>query len=404
MENLHAMAAIKPILINKLFCTILFLNISVAFGQLTPDSYRFSKDIISQINKDTVSWKYQTGATELSFSGYYEDVLKVWDKNGVRKPKITEEDSLFFTTSNKVNAKDYIIKQSKNAQILIINEAHHIAKHRTFTRSVLKGLYENGYRYLGLEALFETAVNERKFPVLDTGYYTQEPEFGNLISEALKIGFTLFKYEASEGKNGKEREIEQAENIQKYIENNPNGKVVIHVGYAHAYENDYPAWGKAMAGRLKENMKIDPLTIDQTMFLERSEIENNHLFMRMNKTDGPIVLIDKNGKVFNGKNELIQTDIVIIHPQTSYINNRPDWFSKGKVRYTVPNSKTKNHQPLLVLAYRNNEFEQSGIPADIIEITDNNTPGELYLIKGRYTIVMKDENYNIIDKYSIKIK
>lgn len=404
MENLHAMAAIKPISINKLFCTILFLNISVAFGQLTPDSYRFSKDIISQINKDTVSWKYQTGATELSFSGYYEDVLKVWDKNGVRKPKITEEDSLFFTTSNKVNAKDYIIKQSKNAQILIINEAHHIAKHRTFTRSVLKGLYENGYRYLGLEALFETAVNERKFPVLDTGYYTQEPEFGNLISEALKIGFTLFSYEASEGKNGKEREIEQAENIQKYIENNPNGKVVIHVGYAHAYENDYPAWGKAMAGRLKENMKIDPLTIDQTMFLERSEIENNHLFMRMNKTDGPIVLIDKNGKVFNGKNELIQTDIVIIHPQTSYINNRPDWFSKGKVRYTVPNSKTQNHQPLLVLAHRNNEFEQSGIPADIIEITDNNTPGELYLIKGRYTIVMKDENYNIIDKYSIKIK
>ncbi len=144
----------------------------------------------------------------------------------------------------------------------IINEAHHVPKHRAFTRSLLKELYANGYRYLGLEALFDAAVNETKFPVIETGYYTKEPEFGNLISEALATGFTLFSYEASQGKNGKEREIEQAENIQKFIENNPKAKVLIHCGYAHAYENDYPAWGKAMAGRLKQNMNIDPLTID----------------------------------------------------------------------------------------------------------------------------------------------
>ena len=69
---------------------------------------------------------------------------------------------------------------------------------------------------------------------------------------------------------GMRREIEQAENIQKFIERNLLGKVLIHCGYAHAYEYDYPAWGKAMAGRLKDIMKIDPLTIDQTMYLIRS--------------------------------------------------------------------------------------------------------------------------------------
>src|SRR5690606_17379848 len=163
-------------------------TISSVFGQSNPEIYRFSKDILSQIDNDTVAWKYQIGATELSFSGYYREVLQIWDKNGVRKPKTTVEDSLYFIKSRQVNAKDYIIEQSKNAQIIIINEAHHIPKHRAFTKSLLKKLYDNGYRYLGLEALFDSTINERKYPVIETGYYTKEPEFGNLITEALKVG------------------------------------------------------------------------------------------------------------------------------------------------------------------------------------------------------------------------
>jgi hypothetical protein len=389
---------------NKLFTVFLLLYFSSVLGQSTPETYRFSKDILAQIDKDTVAWKHQLGATELSFSGYYREVLQEWDKNGVRKPKFTAEDSLFYARSRKVNAKDYILEQSKNAEILIINEAHHISKHRTFTKSLLKELFANGYRYLGLEALFYSAINERKYPILETGYYTKEPEFGNLLTEALEIGFILFSYEASEGKNGKEREIEQAENIQKFIESNPKGKVLIHCGYAHAYENDYPSWGKAMAGRLKENMNIDPLTIDQTMFLERSDAAYNPLFMQLNKTKEPILLLDENGKVFNGFNENNQTDIVIIHPPTEYINNRPDWLLEGKKAYTIPPAKIEKHLPLLVLAYRNNEYENDGIPADIIEITDNKNPLQLYLSKGFYTILLKDENYRIIDKYTLEIQ
>lgn len=386
---------------NKYITIILCLYATVLFGQ---SHYRFSLDILSQIDDDTVAWKYQTGATELSFNGYYREALQVWDKNGVRKPKTTLEDSLYFMSSKKISAKNYIIEQSKNFQIVIINEAHHIPGHRSFTKSLLHGLYDNGYRYLGLEALFDSKINERKFPVMESGYYTKEPEFGNLISEALKVGFTLFSYEASPGKNGKEREIEQAENIQKFIESVPDAKVLIHCGYAHAYENEYPAWGKAMAGRLKDNMITDPLTIDQTMFLERSVAEDNHLFSRLNNSKEPIVLIDETGQVFNGKSQIKQTDIVIVHPLTEYIGNRPDWFLKGKEKYTIPRSKVENYEPLLILAYRRNEYESNGIPADIIEIFDNKTLNELYLKKGLYSIVIKDKSYNMIDKYDIEIK
>lgn len=389
---------------NKTITILFSLNTLFIFGQSNSETYKFSKDILHQIDQDTVAWKYQTGATEMSFSGYYKELLQLWDKNGVRKPKKTAEDSLYFSNSKKVSAKEYIIQQSKNTQIVIINEAHHIANHRTFTKSLLKDLYDNGYRYLGLEALFDWTINEKQMPTIQNGYYTKEPEFGNLISEALKIGFTLFKYEASEGKNGKEREIEQAQNIQNFIESVPAGKVLIHCGYAHAFENDYPAWGKAMAGRLKENMNIDPLTIDQTMFLERSNEENNHLFIQLNNTKEPIVLIDENGNVFNGKSAVKQTDMVIIHPKTEYTNNRPNWLMSGKEKYTIPSSKIKINEPLLVLAYRINEFEKDGIPVDIIEIIDHTSAKELYLAKGSYTIVMKNKEYTIVDKYTIEVK
>ena len=273
----------------------LSLNSSILFGQSTQEAYRFSKDILSQIEKDSVAWRFQTGATELSFSGHIHETLEVWDKNGVRKPKLSADDSSFLTHSSIIIAKDYIIEQSIQSEIVIINEAHHLPYHRTFTRSLLADLFENGYRYLGLEALFDSTINERKFATLSSGYYTKEPEFGNLIHEALTLGFTLFSYEASVGKNGKEREIEQADNIQQFISNNPNGKVLTHCGYAHAYEHEYPSWGKAMAGRLKDNMKIDPFTIEQTVFLEKSNPENNHRFIQQNNLSVPFLLLHENG-------------------------------------------------------------------------------------------------------------
>jgi uncharacterized iron-regulated protein len=71
-------------------------------------------------------------------------------KDGMDGHYITGADSLFFNTFKAVNAKDYILERAKKEKIIIINEAHHNARHRSFTCSLLQGLYEDGYRYLGL--------------------------------------------------------------------------------------------------------------------------------------------------------------------------------------------------------------------------------------------------------------
>lgn len=51
----------------------------------------------------------------------------------------------------------------------------------------------------------DTLLNERGYPLLSSGYYTQEPQFGNLVREALRIGYELFPYETQVRGDGKER-------------------------------------------------------------------------------------------------------------------------------------------------------------------------------------------------------
>ena len=337
----------------------------------------------------------------------YRKVRETWDKNGVGIPQITEKDSLYFIDFYPVNAREYIIERSKNEQIIIINEAHTNSNHRTFTHSLLQGLYDNGYRYLGLEALFDTLINERKYPIIESGYYTKEPEFGNLIYTAIKIGFTLFGYEAMGNVNGKEREIAQARNIVNFIKQNPHGKVLIHCGHDHVIKGtpNNPTWEKAMAGRLKEYTQINPFTIDQTQFSEKSERKYNHPYIAMVNKEFPVVLLDEDGNVFNGKKGNDQVDVRIIHPETQYVNNRPNWLLAvgNRKEYHIENSKITQY-PLLVLAYRKSDFENNGVPADIIEVFENENIFSLILDKGTYEIIMKDKDYNIINRYEIRIE
>lgn len=393
---------------KQLFIIIFILLLSVKItAQIKKETYQFSKDIENKIDKDTLAWKYQIGATDYSISEYYLKALKTWDKNGSGIRKVSKEDSLYFNSFKKIDAKDYIINRSKNEKIIIINEAHHNARHRVFTASLLRGLYDNGYRFFGLEALSDTLINKRKFPVLESGYYTKEPQMANLIKEAIKIGFKLFEYEALDGSNGKQREIVQAKNITTLIKENPNSKFLIHCGWDHVIEGTpgNKSWEKAMAGRLKDYTNIDPFTIDQVDYSEKGDIKFINPYVTIVNSDKPIIMVNESGKTFNGSATNDQTDCKIIHPLTKYIDERPNWlFLNGERKaYTLPKSKIYEY-PVLVLAYRKKEFEHNGIPADVIEILTNESKANLVLQKGTYKIIVKDKNYKIINEFETKIK
>lgn len=375
------------------------------YAQQNPETYKFSAHIAKEIENDTVTWKYQTGAAQYSFIADYKNTLATWDKAvPARTYMATPADSLTLKNFSVVNARDYIIRRAADEHITIINEAHQNPRHRVFTRSLLEGLYKNGYRYLGLEAVSDTLMNKRKYAVETSGFYTKEPEFGNLIYEAMRIGFTVFGYEAVEGKNGKEREIEQARNIQRFMNAHTDGKYLIHCGFDHVYEKEVRNWEKAMAGRLKEYTGIDPFTIDQVKFSEKSLPQYSHYFTYATKEEKSFVLIGPDGKAFNGISEPKQTDISVIHPVTAYTNNRPQWLAEGQYPYLIKKNKIRKlHYPVQVLSYRIGEFENKGIPSDIIEMKSEHDLKPLYLQKGRYKIILRNSDYTTTDTFDVSI-
>nr|GFC58849.1 hypothetical protein [Tanacetum cinerariifolium] len=110
-------------------------------------------------------------------------------------------------------------EQQHRERIIIINEAHHVPRHRAFTAALLPGLAAQGYHYLAAEDLLEDdSLNwaTRRYPVQATGSLVGEPNMANLLRIAQKEGYQLRSYNYGFSREGdwqarqKAREIAQA--------------------------------------------------------------------------------------------------------------------------------------------------------------------------------------------------
>ncbi|MEP2281254.1 hypothetical protein [Maribacter sp.] len=369
--------------------------------------YKFSSQIESEVEKDTTSWKYQMSSQAYAMKGDYWNALKHWDlAMGTWEDELTEQqiDSIngLYKTENAV---DFIIEQAKLNQVVIINEAHHSSLHRVLTKSLLQDLYKIGYKNIGFETLgngeyTDSLLMQRKYPIQETGYYTKDPQFGDLIRTALQIGFHVFPYEQTNDSNGKPREIEQAKNIQNEIEKKPNEKFLIHCGFNHAFEGIHETWEKAMAARLTEYTGINPLTIDQIRFSEKSMPVFNHPILKAFEVNEPSVLIDKNGNPMKVEKKERWTDLAVVHPKTKLVYNRPNWlFRNGNKPVTLELNNLDISFPVMVLAYKKGEDIKTGVPTDILEVENKTDIIKLALKKGAYEIVVTN-----LDGNSRKIK
>ena len=118
-----------------------------------------------------------------------------------------------------------------------------------------------------------------------------------------------------------------------------------------------------------------------------------------------VIMVNAKGKTYNGEINDNRADCRIIHPVTLYKNERADWLTLEGRRKTfhIPTNSISEY-PVLVMAYRNNEFEQEGVPADIIEIINKEQKVDLVLDKGNYRIIIKNRDYKIIQDYKQQIK
>lgn len=398
---------VVPILLLFINCKSSYPYQEISFK----NPYKLNSEILEELENDTVGWKYQISAGEYAIKGNYKNALKQWDFAFPHPAAAITLDSIDSIVAKYkiVNALDYIVEKAKSHQIVILNEAHHNSSHRVFAERLILALSKIGYTNLGLEALtngekIDSLLNKRGYPIQNSGYYTQDPRFGNLIRTALKNGYTVFPYERTSKSNGKEREIEQAKNIIRLIDKKPNEKFIIYCGFDHVLEGNVKTWEKALAGRLHDLTGINPLTINQTKYSERSRpLLNNPLIKALNVKE-PSILIDNYGEPLNYVKEKSYTDIAVFHPVTKYFYGRPNWlFYSGKKDISIALNDLKISFPVMVLAYLENEVLNLAVPLDIIEVQSKNESAHLALSKGEYKILINNKSgKSLIFNFKVK--
>ncbi|MEO1438216.1 MAG: hypothetical protein AAFV80_21925 [Bacteroidota bacterium] len=372
------------------------------FAQDIPKFFRKTSAQIQEGLKDG-SISKSSAAYQYTFIGDYEAALEQyelhldWDLDS-----LTAKDSLDLLSYHPINAFNYLAERTREEEIVIISEAHQKPQHRVFTTQLLESLYANGFRYLGLECLsnnpvdsnlflLDTGLNERGFPWDSpiTGYYAQEPQMGQLIRKALDLGFELFAYERTH--KGTERDLQQAQNIKRFMDHLPEGgkgKIVIHCGWYHAIESNFPKRKNDhyMAYHLKRLTGIDPLTIYQDALSEK-RLSPPSPYYSLIEAEEMSVLLNLEGQAYQGPNGMNHFDLLIYHPPTRMVNGRPHWIAEHpELQPHELQLLPRTAFPLLAKAYNYGEDIKKATPIDVIEVANNDVPRVFYLPKGTYLI------------------
>ena len=316
----------------------------------------------------------QVLATYHSFSGQYEKAEMEFPLKEVQPKKL-----------KKLKRKSIEDIGRKN-QFVLFNEAHHVPRHRYLVGSLLKDYYNLGFRFLGLEALFNDSIVQRGYLNCSDGVYTRDPIMGNLIREAKRIGYQVFKYEGTS--TGQEREREQIKGIKENtLDVCPNAKAIILAGYSHINEGP-DTRHKWMGGLLHEELGINPYTINQTYlmpkFIERKE---------------------KSGVWYDQENERALLNDMLIKNVLTIENNCFSLRKHLKIELSIPSKIKIVNNETIILVYYKDEFEQGGSTAvpTFTKVIDYRKQIKLELCEGSYIIQIKDINGSILFSKSIDL-
>ncbi|PPK88462.1 hypothetical protein CLV84_1429 [Neolewinella xylanilytica] len=319
-----------------------------------------------------------------------------------------------------IPAEAVIAERARDANLLIITEAHTKPEHRVFTRCLLDDLYAEGYRHLGLENItplretsdsrpWDSLLHERGYPLMNyfSGIYPSEPEYGNLLRHAIDLGFRIFAYEHN-GSSDSERDLQQAEHIVAYQRAHPGEKIVCHGGWYHAIEDATEKrpgsdtyW---MAYHYRELTGDDPLTVYQDALNEKVATEQASspyyaaLRDRLEPGGTPQVLVNAAGELWRGPHGDMPFDIVTVTPPLGSTDRRRGWegwscdgraYANVDLRESLGAEWNKLSFPAIVEV--RGEFDSPvATPIYASELMTSDDDRSVRLWKGRYRILLRD--------------
>jgi len=290
-----------------------------------------------------------------------------------------------FIRNHAIQGKDQVFEKimntAENSRMVMFNENHFFPNHRILLKELLPKLKEKGFDYLALEALGpqqDSLLNAGNKPTLDTGFYTREQHFAELIRTGQELGFTFVGYENFNRE--KNREQGQAKNLyDKTFGKDNSAKVVVLAGMDHILEQPTQK-GKSWLGHLlHEQYELDPLTISQS-----------HL-NRYRRLAEPVALLQGNDLQ---RFPYHSVDFLLL-------NNLP--LQSGNYNFTFTNTAEKKVQAAVFLeSETEGQKQHTGAIPYRTELIEPDGIFSAYLPKGQHYLVLFDKNGNILTEKQIR--
>jgi hypothetical protein len=441
-----------------LLCLVALLTSQVAFAQtFDPAEIKLFKALHRQPT-DLARYSYLEKAlphisprnrvVALQLLSSAESELGLYNQAVLSFPlKVTTPQDIVLPTAagwRATDAVDAVAKLAADRHIVMINEAHHDAFTRVLTLELLPRLRALGFTYFAAEALVDSdpGLEHRGYPTRASGTeYLHEPIYGEIVREAIRLGFTIVPYDIEDNVPTQAREIGQAENLyRKVFAKDPQARLFVHAGYAHIDK----AKGRLgniqpMAVRLKSMTGFDPLSIDQTQFLEvfGDHSDDYHQLVDRFQPKTPTVLVNRtSGKVWSARPELYDVNVILppsvnlksfgnsitVNGETVKSTSdtsrlgfgsltsidsmvRPKWLVLGGTRIPTPISTIlcKSRLPCLIEAQYADEPDQA-IAADRYAFMKSDAVSELYLFPGRYRLRSTDTRGKTLNERLITVE
>jgi len=320
--------------------------------------------------------------------------------------------------SRPVTARKYINEIAKKEKALFFNEYPDHPQNRAFISTLLDDLFAAGFTYFFMEDVVtsDKELNNRAYPVINTGYFVKDPVYGDLIRQALLKGFEIVSYEPTKAQIEKAKTIvkrtakfsdpallhqcakdwARAMNINRIYKKDPAAKILVLTSRGNIKEVNTNGF-KTMASWYRTFTKINPLTIDQRTFTEKCKADEDPLYGNRTVKKPTIFLYKNSPFIKQETNTITETtgkfvDLQIYFPRSSFRNDRPTWLEMDgyRLHQEVNPDKYGMGSPCMVMAFKKEEDISFAVPMDAIELGNTGTRTSLLLPTGSYTLLLND--------------
>jgi len=340
-----------------------------------------------------------------TFVGEYAEASRVF--SGGMKPQDVETVGI----AGLKPAMAQIVALARDRRVVMLNEPHGHSHVRALNFLVVRELRKLGFTHLALETLaYEPAegdgcratrlsdhgLHARGHALLESGYYTNDPVFAELVRVALAEGFTLVAYDFSPGGIFvAEREQKQAENLACLVQEDPDARLVVIGGGGHISEEpDHRFPGGMMGARFKTLTGIDPLTINTSVTLLQGDAitDTSPGFIEPGR-DGqmagqPYLALKADGS----RHARTGYDLLVFAPWPAEREVATSWLTLGghRRRTLVGGAHCGEQTPCLVEARRVGESDEA-VPADRCVSRVAGRSCALFLPAGDYRVTASND-------------